>query len=175
MDVDRIKDVELLRTVTKVQDHEIRRLHVKLREATRIAAEARGATSTQIEEQLRLLQEQLDEQYRKAYSTGSERRPSGREKTDEPKQPQKGHGPTPQPELPLEIVDHHLDEADQVARAVGADLPSGKVSTTKARRSKSSKSSSYDASTGVTSTSADVATWTRRSASTRLFPAVVTA
>lgn len=94
-------------------------------------ATAQGASLEEIQVQLRLLQEQLDEGYRKTRSGGSERRP--REDSPEPtsaeKPAKKGHGPTPQPKLPLVEVPHELAEADQTCRKCGGDLAEWKGET----------------------------------------------
>ncbi|MCH7480360.1 MAG: IS66 family transposase [Chloroflexi bacterium] len=53
----------------------------------------------------------------------------GRQRTDgkhssdkKPKDKQTGHGPTPQPDLPIEEVVHHLDDADCCCPKCGSDL-----------------------------------------------------
>ena len=121
IDFDRVSDVELLRQVAKIQDDEIRRLHNQVTGLVRQLAASKGKDAEEVERQLRLLQEQLEEGYRKTYGQGSERRPR-EEKPPKEREPQRGHGPTPQPELPLEEVIHPLDEADQVCPECGGRL-----------------------------------------------------
>jgi transposase len=122
IDLDRVTDPELLRAVAKVQDAEIRRLHEKLTAVTRELAAAAGADAATIQLRLDKLGEELREAYEKTYKKGSERRgraepPAAKAKTRQP-----GHGPTPQPQLPVVEVVHVLDAADQVCKSCGGAL-----------------------------------------------------
>jgi transposase len=120
VDIDRVSDVEILRTVAKVQDAEIRRLHDKLTTITREVATLKGGDSAAIEAQLRLLEKELADAYRRTYERGSERRP--REKPEREKKPQTGHGPKEQPRLPIVEEVHTLDEPDKVCTSCGGAL-----------------------------------------------------
>jgi transposase len=123
IDLDRVSDLELLRQVAKIQDLEIRRLHQKVTELTKKLATARGSDPAEIEEQLRLLQKELEEAYRRSKPGGSERRP--REKPDKPAEeraPQKGHAHKPQPNLRIVDAVHRHDEADMTCPSCGGRL-----------------------------------------------------
>lgn len=111
IDLDRVSDLELLRQVAKIQDSEIRRLHDKLSALTLELAAAKGKDAAAMAEQLRLLQKELDEAYRRTYSQGSERRPRG-DKPTATRPPQKGHGHKDQPALPIIEKVHEHDAAD---------------------------------------------------------------
>ena len=106
IDFDRTKDVELLRTVAKVQDTELRRVHEKLAEMRAEISKLKKLSPEEAELQLALLEKELNEGYKRTVSSGSERKP--RPKDPKPKKSKKGHGPTPQPELPVETVVHEL-------------------------------------------------------------------
>jgi hypothetical protein len=57
--------------------------------------------------ELELLKEQLAAMQRTVFGDSSERRPSDEQSDDaKPKKPRRGHGPTSQPDLPVEVVNH---------------------------------------------------------------------
>jgi transposase len=47
---------------------------------------------------------------------------SSKTKDPAPKQPQKGHGPRPQPQLAMLDVPHEMDAADQICKSCGGHL-----------------------------------------------------
>ena len=123
IDLDRVSDPELLRTVAKIQDAEIRRLHAKLTAVTAQLALAKGADAETAQRQLAALAKELEAAYAKTYQHGSERR--HRSDVDKPKPeraPQTGHGPKAQPQLPQIEVIHELDDADKVCTSCGGEL-----------------------------------------------------
>lgn len=107
--------------MAKVQDAEIRRLHQKLSAFGKEIAALKGGDTTALEAQLRLLEKELEDAYRRVYNKGSERRARG-EKKQKGETEQKGHGPKAQPALPIEEVVHELDEADRVCKSCGGEL-----------------------------------------------------
>ena len=122
IDLERTKDVELLREVARVQDAEIRRQHEVIRNLTAALASSEGAGSEGVKARLALLTEQLE----KAYSAsgaggGSERRPRDKDETSEKKR-QSGQGPRDQASLDTEVVEHELDDADKTCPGCGGDL-----------------------------------------------------
>ena len=120
IDLDRVSDLELLRQVAKIQDAEIRRLHDKLMFVTKELATAAGGDVAAIEAQLRLLQKELDEAYRRTYSQGSERRPRG-EKGKKERAPQKGHGPiSNEPQLGHLKINGAREQGDDLNAAVAS-------------------------------------------------------
>lgn len=80
--------------------------------------------SPQIE--LQLLKEQLEAMKRSMFAASSERRPqnknSEQQKNEDKKKPTTGHGPRPQPDLPIEKVVHVLDESERTCSFCGGDL-----------------------------------------------------
>jgi transposase len=127
LDFDRTTNVETLRQAAKILDAEVRRLHLKLTRMTKQLAQAHGASAGDLATQLRLLQEQLDEesqQAAKGYGGGSERRPRPKDPDVAPKEkkPRERFGPTPQPNLPRVEVIHELDEPDRACPDCGRHL-----------------------------------------------------
>ena len=122
VDLERVRDIELLRQVAKIQDAELRRVHTKLKETIRIVGLQTGKTPEQIEAELQQADEEHAESTRRMYGGGSERRPRQREKPEKPKAQQKGHGPKAQPELIVEEQVHELDAADETCPDCGGHL-----------------------------------------------------
>jgi len=122
VDLERVRDIELLRQVAKIQDAELRRVHTKLKETIRIVGLQTGKTPEQIEAELQKADDDHAESTRRMYGGGSERRPRQREKPEKPKTEQKGHGPKPQPELIVEEQVHELDAADETCPDCGGHL-----------------------------------------------------
>jgi transposase len=80
-----------------------------------------GDADPQLE--LDLLKEQLAAMQRMVFAESSERRPSDNKTGDEePKQPRRGHGPKPQPNLPVEEVTHTLEEQNRSCTICGETL-----------------------------------------------------
>ena len=121
IDIDRTRDTELLRQVAKIQDAELRRLQIENIVLRRENAALKGASPEEIEAKIAEFEKQLTESYEKTRLGGSERRPRN-DKPEKPKRAQKGHGPTPQPKLAIEHVEHDLDEADKVCPTCGGGL-----------------------------------------------------
>lgn len=126
VNLDRVTDIEVLRTVAKLQDAELQRLHAKVTTLTRALATAKGAKADELQGLLASLDRELREARERAFKSGSERRP--REHAEEPEgaaEPavRPGHGPRPQPRLPLrELPVHVLDEADKVCNSCGGGV-----------------------------------------------------
>ncbi len=80
-----------------------------------------GDADPQLE--LDLLKEQLAAMKREIFSESSERTPRETKAGDpEPKEPRRGHGPTSQPNLPVEEVTHTLEEEDRTCPICGETL-----------------------------------------------------
>ena len=121
VDLDRTRDADLLRQVAKIQDAELRRLQLEVLKLKRENEQLKGASPDEIDAKIAAFEKALAEGYAQTRSGGSERRPRGN-KPDKAKKPQKGHGPTPQPKLPVEPVEHDLDDPDKVCPTCGLDL-----------------------------------------------------
>lgn len=106
--LEQIRDLKTLQQTASLLEKTVidqQKTIAKLRvEISRLRGEA---TPTQLE--LDLLQEQLDTLNRKLFAPSSEKRPHEAEEKTEPA-PQKGHGPKPQPLLPVSIMTHTLPE-----------------------------------------------------------------
>ena len=115
IDVDTVQDVDLLRQIIRLQEAENARLHKRLEELVCKLAQAEGKSeSAALQLELVKLSEQLAALQHRMYGTSSEKRPrpSG-EAEPEGKPPQKGHGPTPQPQLPHTEQHHELTESER--------------------------------------------------------------
>lgn len=118
------KDPEIVRQAALLLEAENHRLNQKILQLTRELLALQGADPTQLQLKLQLLEEQLAATRRKLFGASSERR-EGDEPRAEPSKdtaPQKGHGPHPQPQLPIIEQKHTLDEPDRVCPSCGGHL-----------------------------------------------------
>lgn len=122
IDLERVGDLEILRQVAKIQDAELRRVQAQNLALKRENEALKGATPDEIAERMAAFERELTKDSARAFGSGSERRHRNEPKSSSEKPPQKGHGPTPQPELPIEHVWHELDAADQICPTCGLDL-----------------------------------------------------
>jgi transposase len=118
------RDIELLRQTAMLLEAENARLHQRLVQLTRELAEAKGATATQLELEIKYLQEQLAARTRKIFGASSEKRPRDGKEDEAEKAPRQGHGPRAQRELAVVEEIHDLDEADRMCPKCGGDLKS---------------------------------------------------
>jgi transposase len=119
------KDIEVLRQTALLLEAENARLHQRLVQLTRQLAEARGTVATQLELEIKYLQEQLTARTRKIFGASSEKRSrngGGAENDSKEKPPRHGHGPREQMELPVVETLHDLDQPDQMCPKCGGDL-----------------------------------------------------
>ena len=121
----RLEEISDVKTLQQVASH-LEKSTVRLaKENARLRAENTrlrcGNADPQLE--LDLLKEQLAAMKREIFSESSERTP--REKkpgNDKPTEPRRGHGPTSQPNLPVEEVIHTLKEEDRTCPICGETL-----------------------------------------------------
>src|SRR5688500_16186829 len=104
--IEEMTDIDELRQAAPLYAIRCKHLQAFVDDMTR---EREAIESAQAQRKLELLVERLEERIsrdqRRLYGESSERRPL--EATPEQaKSPQRGHGPTPQPALPLEVVAH---------------------------------------------------------------------
>jgi len=115
--VDTLQQAALLLEKTVIsQQQTIARLRVEI-------AQLRGeATPAQLE--LDLLKEQLEALRTKVFAPSSEKRPQedGSPSTQTPPSPRRGHGPTPQPLLPVQAVLHTLPESERACPVCAGQL-----------------------------------------------------
>lgn len=110
MSVDQIQDVEVLRTLVKMQQQESARLKAQLAEALTKLQSKNGADAEQLALKLDKIEKQYAAALKQLFGQKSERRPHA--DADTPRAPQNGHGPKEQPSLPIEEVVHELGAAD---------------------------------------------------------------
>jgi transposase len=92
------KDLETVRQAALLLEAENKKLVTKNVELTRKLLELEGATPEQLTLRLAELQQQLAARNKMIFGDSSERRPKGKRKGHK-SEPQRGHGPKPQPEL----------------------------------------------------------------------------
>lgn len=115
------KNIEQLRRKALVLAQENQRLSKKTLELLRENLALKGMSADQLQDALGLLDDELNRTKEDApRSPSTERRGTGAAPGE--KKPQVGHGPTPQPNLPVEPVVHDLDEADQKCPSCGGQL-----------------------------------------------------
>jgi transposase len=104
-------DLDLLRQAGELLERENERLVQKVVELTKQLLHAQGKDKDELQLRLAQLEADLAQQRKKLFGDSSEKRPRERETKERPKHP--GHGPRPQPALPIEEVPHTLtpDEA----------------------------------------------------------------
>lgn len=115
-------DIERVRQVAILLERENSRLHKRLEDLVEKLARAEGKDATTLQLEIAYLQETLERQNRALFGTSSERRRSGRSKDDQDREPQRGHGPSAQPKLPIVEVVHTLDGADKACPSCGGEL-----------------------------------------------------
>jgi transposase len=83
----------------------------------------KGLPADAMSQQLQLLEEALALSRKQAFGKTSERQPTAApEETPAAKPKQRGHGPTAQPKLPIEVSIHTLDKADEMCPSCGNTL-----------------------------------------------------
>jgi transposase len=111
-------DLETLRQISLLLDRENQRLITKTLELTAEVARLRGVSDpTQL--QLAVLQEL---ERRRAQVFHCDARPSSESAPPSPRPPQPGHGPRPQPTLPVVEIRHELPAENRQCPACGGDL-----------------------------------------------------
>ena len=124
-------DIERLRLVALTQQAEVRHL---LQRIERLASELKkhGGNQSQLEMEVKLLQEAIDRRTDEIFGQSSEKQHNDPETSDceanpskadnEEKQKQTGHGRNPQLSLPVVEEIHELDEADMICPKCGKEL-----------------------------------------------------
>ncbi|MFQ5472915.1 MAG: IS66 family transposase [Dehalococcoidia bacterium] len=123
LQVDHIDDVAQLRQIAHLLERENDRLHTRLRELVDELNEARGEDTGRLQRELALLTELIQKREETARSPKEDSgngTSSKREKKH--KKPQRGHGPRPQPQLPLVEETYELAEFNQGCSVCGGRL-----------------------------------------------------
>jgi transposase len=125
--IEQIEDKDALKQAALLLDRENAKLHKKIVELTEENARLKGQDPTAAQLQLLYLQELLASRERALFGDKSERRQGEEtsEKTsdaDVKTKPKTGHGPKPQPKLPVIEREHALDDADRACPKCGGTL-----------------------------------------------------
>jgi len=115
--------VDVLRKMALLLEQENRRLHQRIQRLTAELARVQGRDATAaLQTELSALQELLARREKALFGDSSEKRPVRSEPSEAPAQPQKGHGPRTQGQLPIAEVLHVLDESARECPACGGTL-----------------------------------------------------
>ena len=122
--IDELPDLDTAKQVARLLQAENERLHRRLEQLVAQIARLKGQDAQQLlQRELTKLQEQLALMQQRLFGASSEKRPvSAPELPPQRSQPSRGHGPRPQPELPVQQVVLPLDEAEKVCALCGGPL-----------------------------------------------------
>ena len=115
MQLDRETDIDILRQKAMLLQRENELLHARLAQLADALDKARGGEQQTLALEIESLKERLAQQNRALFGKSSEKQKHAAAKPE--RAPQPGHGPTPQPKLPVVEKIHELDEADKVCTA----------------------------------------------------------
>jgi len=120
--IEEMTDIDELRQAAQLYAIRCKHLQAFVDDITR---EREAIESAQAQRKLEILIERLEERIsrdqRRLYGESSERRPLAAT-PEQAKSLQRGHGPTPQPALPLEVVAHELSEDARACPSCGGAL-----------------------------------------------------
>jgi len=122
--LERETDPAVLRQAVRLLDHENQKLAREVVRLTEQLAALKGEDQAQLGLRIAELEQQLAVRNKLLFGDSSERRSAHSSGGDSPGQRAKrrGHGPRPQPQLPIVEQHHELDEADWVCPACGGQL-----------------------------------------------------
>jgi len=116
-------DIERLRQVAQLLQAENDRLHDRLVKLTAELSKAQGGDAERLQLELQLLKEQLHQRNQALFGISSEKgNRSAKNSEEEISKPRTGHGPKPQPSLPIDEVIYELDEPDRMCPKCGGEL-----------------------------------------------------
>lgn len=110
-------DIDRLRQVARLLNNENDKLHNKFQ---KLLEELGDNDKSRLQKELAALQEMLGESQQARFGKKSERRK--KRKAKKRSKNQTGHGPTPQPKLPIESVVHELDDDERTCHNCGGQL-----------------------------------------------------
>ncbi len=121
VNLEREKDIERLRQAALLLEAENKRLVSAVMALTKQLSTAQGEDARMLQLRISDLEEQLARRNQMLFGASSEKRPKA--KAEQPaREPQRGHGPKPQPQLPVVEQVHALDEPDRVCTSCGGHL-----------------------------------------------------
>lgn len=115
-------DIERLRQVAILLERENTHLHRRLEELLDKLARAQGKDADSLQLEIAQIKEALDRRNHALFGASSEKRRNGSRRKEGEHEPQRGHGPSTQPTLPIVEVVHTLDEADKTCPCCGGEL-----------------------------------------------------
>jgi transposase len=117
------QDIEILRQVALQLARENQQLIDRIKELSRLLSRLRGAEAAEAQTELDLLKELLARRERALFGDSTEKRRSTVEQAEPTSSsPQRGHGPRPQPELPIIEQVHELPETERGCLVCGGTL-----------------------------------------------------
>ncbi len=125
MDRDAVKrttDLDALRGLALALLDENDHLHQRLAELTARLQKAEGTDAASLQQEIDLLKQKLASRERALFAPSSEKRPRDPREPEREPAPRVGHGPTPQPGLPVVHERLSLDEPDMTCPACGGRL-----------------------------------------------------
>ncbi len=125
MELTRETDIDILRSKAVLLQKENDRLHKRLAELCEKVDKLEGRDMPSLQQEIRLLTEQLGDANRREFGPSSERRPKKASPADKPGKKQAGHGPTPQPDLPVQDELHELTDPPSCNKCGGELVPMG--------------------------------------------------
>ncbi len=118
IDIASERDINVLRQTALLLERENERLHARLADLMR----ASGADATAVQQELEALREQLAQRNRALFGPSSEKRSPASPTRPSPATTRAGHGPTPQPRLPVVDEVFTLPESDRSCPQCGGQL-----------------------------------------------------
>jgi len=117
------RDLETLRQISILLDNENKRLIHKTRNLTLELARRMGLDEKQCEQMELSVLEELQKKREHVFRLDERRKAEQEAKESKKKDPQKGHGPRPQPQLPLvELPARELPEEDRCCKVCGGTV-----------------------------------------------------
>lgn len=101
-------DAGTLKQVALLQEQEINRLRLRVREQERELLKLKGLTPSELQMRLEKIELELLARNKALFGTSTEKRPARGEESPKDKEPQTGHGPREQKQLELIEVTHEL-------------------------------------------------------------------
>jgi transposase len=115
-------DIERVRQVAILLERENTKLHKRLAELTEKLAHAEGKDATTLQLEIAFLKEALERQNRTLFGASSEKRGTNGSERKKDHEPQRGHGPSAQPKLPIVEVVHTLEETEKACPSCGGEM-----------------------------------------------------
>jgi len=113
---------EVLRQIALLLERENRHLHDRIKKLTLELGRLQGADAASLQLEIDQLKEMLERREREIFAASSERRPRTRKDPEAERPPQTGHGPTPQPQLPVIEEIHELPPEQRDCAVCGGTL-----------------------------------------------------